>query len=235
MLNLSMLAGLNSLVDLLHKAYQVIAKSAVKETKISILELCCLINDTVTAAERLLQKVGNVKNIKQINDSEVDWRYIMLELKGQLSRLYRINSIIQDNSIMKLNRSLTEQFDILIKWKEGVLFGYGAAIQFFYSFGINDISKTSDPEQGQFDILRFCFFHSEPNYNINREEIEKNLKSLKDSLKVLEDDVKQLLTLDEVTKFSEKARAQADKHSFTDPTMILNDIKSHDNTSANQG
>ena len=226
MLELSMLGGLSSLVDLLDKAYRTISTSAVKETKISILELCCIVNDTVIAAERLLEKIGKAKTIEEIDAEEFDWRFAMIELKVQLGRLYRMNSIIMDNDLVNVNSSLKKQFKELIEWKEGILFGYGAMIQFFYMFGISDISKNGTPEQKQFDLLRFCFFNSKPSSDINNDEIISNISSLKLSLCQLEDDVKQFLTADEIIRFSRQARKRANEYSVTDPALLLKESDS---------
>ena len=223
MLESSMLAGLNSLINLLEKAYKTIRNNSSNEIKTDLLELCYLVSDTSICATRLLDKIGNAKKISEIHDNNITYQYIKVDLISQLYRLKRIDEILKTNKLMELNSSLREDFDRLIKWKEGLLFSYGAQIQFFYLLGgsNNSTSGSESKEQTQLDILRFCFFNSKPKSDINRKKIERNISALKKSLAGLEEEVKKFLTPNEIIAMSKKARERADRRSITDPMTIL--------------
>ncbi len=224
MLESSMLAGLNSLINLIEKAYKTIRNNSSKEIKTDLIELCYLVHDTSLCATRLLDKIGNAKNIEEICDKNVTYQYIKIDLTSQLFRLKRIDEILKTNKLMELNSSLREDFTHLVEWKKGLLFGYGAQIQFFYLLGgRNDsASNSGSTKQEQLDILRFCFFNSRPKSNINRKKIENNIRALKKSLTILEEEVKKFLTPDEIIAMSKEARERANRRSIIDPMTILN-------------
>ena len=202
-----MVKALSSFVVLVIKALTQLNKrklsSNARALKIDLLEMKAILDDVIVSAERGLEVVGTKKSVNDL--SELDLTRLRCELGTQLSRLCRIDVIVRENDIINFDSRLKNDFERLIKWKEGILFSYGAAIQFYSWFGVSDFESSSNEEK-VFDLYRFCFLNSEPLQDINVSEIKNNISELKTSLSMLEKNIKEIIPIDEVINFYKIAR-----------------------------
>lgn len=216
-----MIKALGMLVDLMVKLCKHLKVHQLEtqrnSVKSDLLEMHTLLNDTISSAEKSISQVGDRRTISELQNIEIE--DITDELVIQLSRLHRINEIIRDNDLINIETSLKYEFEKLIKWKEGVLFGYGATIQFSMMFGYFK-SESSSLEQQRLDLYRFCFLNSEPNELINKEELEDNISNLKKSLENLENAIRIFLTSNEVIDLSQEAMVKASKYSTASTIKI---------------
>lgn len=217
----SMIKAFISLVDLFLKSIRYLKNkkliSKIEAIKKDLLEVKFILEDVIASAERSIELVGLKTNITEFEDS-----YIIgfgKELIVQLSRLNRINEIIKDNNLISIDSSLKKDFDKLIKWKEGILFRYGASIEFFGFFGFQK-SKESSKKQQLFDLYRFCFLNAEPEQHIDIVALSENIKELKTINEKFTSLIKEFMSADEVVKFFQEARQCADIHSTPDPFHI---------------
>lgn len=219
--NTSMIKALSSLAGLFVKSLNYLKNkkltSKVEVIKKDLLEIKFILEDVIASAERSIEVVGSRTNITEFDDGFING--FGKELIVQLSRLYRINEIIKNNNLINIDSSLRKEFDKLIKWKQGILFRYGASIEFFGLLGFQK-SRESSKKQQMFDLYRFCFLNAEPKQHIDIVALSENIKELKTINEKFTSLIKEFMSADEVIKFFQEARQCADIHSTPDPFHI---------------